>query len=65
MSTTDRDRERQRCDTVVAIRIPAAVREALDRAAARDLCSVSDVIRGAMLDRLRAAGLLDEAKPQL
>jgi hypothetical protein len=59
MSTTDR--ERQRCDTVVAIRIPAAVREALGRAAQRDLCSVSDVIRRAMLDSLRAAGLLDEA----
>jgi hypothetical protein len=61
MQNTDQDR--RRCDTVVAIRIPADVRAALERAAARDLCSVSDVIRGAMLDRLRAAGLLDEAVP--
>jgi hypothetical protein len=62
MSTTDRARPRQRCDTVVAIRIPADVRAALDRAAARDLCSVSDVIRRAMLDRLREGGLIDESR---
>jgi hypothetical protein len=61
MNTTDR--ARARCDSVVAIRIPAALREALDRAAARDLCSVSDVIRRATLDSLRAAGLIDEAGP--
>jgi hypothetical protein len=57
MNTTDR----ARCDSVIAFRVTADVRAALERAARRDLCSMSDVIRQAMLERLRAAGLLDEA----
>jgi hypothetical protein len=56
-------RDRRRCDASVAIRVPVAVRKALERAAARDLCSISDVIRRAMLDRLRSGGLIEEAAP--
>jgi hypothetical protein len=59
-NSTDREREHRRCDSTVAIKPPAAVRQALERAAARDLCSISDIIRQATLDRLRATGLLDE-----
>jgi hypothetical protein len=61
---TDRDRARQRCDSIVAIRFPSAVLEVLRRAAARDLCSVSDIVRQATLDRLRAAGLIDLREPK-
>jgi hypothetical protein len=61
MQNTDQDR--RRCDTVVAIRIPTAVRAALERAARRDLCSISDVIRRATLDRLRDEGLIEEPRP--
>jgi hypothetical protein len=56
MSATDR----RRCDTTVAIRFPAAVRQAIERAAACDCCSLSEIIRRATLKLLRAAGLLDE-----
>jgi hypothetical protein len=45
-----------RCDAIVAIRFPAAVRAAIEQAAARERCSLSDVIRRALL----AAGLLEE-----
>ena len=39
-----RDRERRRCNATVAIRFPALVRQAIEQAAARNCCSLSDVI---------------------
>jgi len=59
MNSTDRDRARMRCDNTVAVRFPSAVREAIDKAAARDFCSLSDIVRQATVEHLRAAGLLE------
>jgi hypothetical protein len=42
---------------VVAFRAPAAQASALEKAAAHDLCSASDIARGALLKDLRARGL--------
>jgi hypothetical protein len=51
----DRGRARVRCDTVVAIRFPSAVRAAIEQTAKREQCGLSEVVRRA----LRAAGLID------
>jgi hypothetical protein len=55
MNNTNQDQER-----TLGIRLPADVRRAIDRAAARELCSASDIARRYMLEGLRRAGLLDE-----
>jgi hypothetical protein len=59
MSITNRDRVRVRCDTIVAIRFPSAVRAAIEQAAERERCSLSDIVRRYTLAGLRAAGLID------
>jgi hypothetical protein len=51
-------REQER--STIGIRLPADVRRAIDRAAARELCSASDIVRRYTLAGLRAAGLIDE-----
>jgi hypothetical protein len=59
MSNTDRDRER----SMVGVRFPLDVREAIERAAARELCSASDIVRRATVEALRRAGLIEEPRP--
>jgi hypothetical protein len=46
-----------RCDRLIQIRAPEFLTKALDRAADRRLTSLSDYIRIALLDRLRADGV--------
>jgi hypothetical protein len=55
---TSFDRARPRCDTPIAVRFPAVVREAIEIAAERNYLTISDIIRRATVDRLRADGLL-------
>jgi len=60
MITENRDRARQRCNEAVVVRYPQAVRDAAERAATDQLCSLSDIIRRATVRGMRAEGLLDE-----
>ena len=61
MNNTDRKRK---CDSTIGVRFPVDVREAIERAAARELCSSSSIVRRLTVEGLRAAGLLlDEAGP--
>jgi hypothetical protein len=46
--------------STVGIRFPAAVRGALEHAAAHDGCSISDVVRKFVLEGLRRAGFIGE-----
>jgi hypothetical protein len=62
MSNVNRDRKRKRCDSTVGVRYPADVRAALERAAAHDGCSISDIVRKFTLEGLRAAGLIEEPR---
>jgi hypothetical protein len=55
---TSFDRARPRCDFPIAVRFPAVVREAIEREAERNYLTISDIIRRATVDRLRADGLL-------
>jgi hypothetical protein len=55
-----RQRAAQRCDEATVVRYPQAVRDAAARAAADQLCSLSDIIRRATVRGMRAEGLLDE-----
>ena len=56
MLTTDRARP-SRVDHLVNFRCPSAMREALMRAASRELSSTSSYIRRAVLAQLRADGV--------
>jgi hypothetical protein len=49
--------------STIGVRFPIEVRQAIDRVAQRELCSASDIVRRFTLAGLRAAGLLEEAKP--
>jgi hypothetical protein len=49
--------------STIGVRFPVEVRRAIDRAAERELCSASDIVRRFTLEGLRAAGLLDELRP--
>jgi hypothetical protein len=60
MITKNRDRARQRCNEAVVVRYPEPVKAALKRAAAKEYCSVSDIVRRATVRGMRAEGLLDE-----
>ena len=55
-----RQRTLQRYDEAVVVRYPQAVRDAAERAAADQLCSLSDIIRRATVRGMRAEGLLEE-----
>ena len=55
-----RQRALQRYDEAVVVRYPQAVRDAAERAAADQLCSMSDIIRRATVRGMRAEGLLEE-----
>jgi hypothetical protein len=55
-----RQRTLQRYDEAVVVRYPQAVRDAAERAAADQLCSISDIIRRATVRGMRAEGLLEE-----
>jgi hypothetical protein len=55
-----RQRAPQRCDETVVVRYPQVVRDAAERAAADQLCSMSDIIRRATVRGMRAEGLLNE-----
>jgi hypothetical protein len=55
-----RQRTTQRCGEAVVVRYPQAVRDAAERAAADQLCSMSDIIRRATVRGMRAEGLLNE-----
>lgn len=54
------DQAHTRCSDLFVIRCTPALRAALDRAADRGLISASAYVRGALLMRLRADGLLDD-----
>jgi hypothetical protein len=56
MTNTDRARPR-RADHLINFRCPSAMREALMRAASRELSSTSSYIRRAVLAQLRADGV--------
>jgi hypothetical protein len=59
MTSTERSRRHRArgCDSIVACRFTVAVRRAIERAAERERCSLSDIVRRA----LRVAGVIDEA----
>jgi hypothetical protein len=54
MSDTSQER------TTIGVRFPVDVRRAIDRAAERELCSASDIVRRFTLEGLRRTGLLEE-----
>ena len=56
MSDIIRERER----STIGISFPIDVRRAIDRAAARELCSASDIVRRFTMEGLRRAGLIGE-----
>jgi hypothetical protein len=49
--------------STIGVRFPADVRRVIDRAAAKELCSASDIVRRFTLEGLRRSGLLDEPGP--
>ena len=59
------ERLRMRHDNTIAVRFPTTVREAIDRAAARDFRSLSDIVRQATVEHLRANGLLNEPAAEI
>ena len=59
MIAENKDQARQRCDEPVVVRFPAAVRNAIERAAANEFCSISDIVRRTTVRGMRAEGLLD------
>jgi hypothetical protein len=56
MSDTNQER------TTIGVRFPVDVRRAIDRAAERELCSASDIVRRFTLEGLRRTGLLEEPR---
>jgi hypothetical protein len=58
MEQTPADRAHACCDDVISFRVPSALRKAVNLAAERDR-SESSYVRLALIERLRADGMLD------
>lgn len=60
MITGNQNPARQRFDTPIAIYCAAGMREALGRAAEREMLSISAFIRRVLNEQLRADGVLEK-----
>ena len=49
------------CEETIAVKMPTALRKAVQTAADRDLSTISHIVRTALLRDLRERGLLAEA----
>jgi hypothetical protein len=56
-------REKQLKDAIITVRLPSAVKDALQRAADQDMRSLASMTAKVLTDFVHAQGLLGEAKP--
>ena len=59
----DEEEMKLQFNRVMKVRVPAGLRSAMETAAHRDHSTVSDFIRRAVIDRLRAEGMPLNARP--
>ena len=56
-------REKQLKDAIITVRLPSAVKDALQRAADLDMRSLASMTAKVLTDFVRGQGLLSDAKP--